>query len=155
MVRVLWWTLAEIHSNSSQEFWTIMQNCQGRNALHTFPINYIESFQWRIHFFKAFFWTMNWAIQNVKFRFSPNTLAYGFFGGRALYSPTWFVYICFKGLVACDPWCILGLPEEIPSQSLRCLSGRKWWDEQWKNPGWLSYVGGYTTQSYRDQNKPL
>ena len=24
-----------------------------------------------------------------------------------------------------------------------------------KNPGWLCYIGGYTTQLYRDYNKPL
>ena len=27
--------------------------------------------------------------------------------------------------------------------------------EQWKNPGWLGYIGDYTTQLYRDYNKPL
>ena len=28
--------------------------------------------------------------------------------------------------------------------------------EQWKRaPGWLSYIGDYTTQLYRDYNKPL
>ena len=24
-----------------------------------------------------------------------------------------------------------------------------------KNPGWLVYIGGYTTQLYRDYNRPL
>ena len=24
-----------------------------------------------------------------------------------------------------------------------------------KNPGWLGYIGDYTTQLYRDYNKPL
>ena len=24
-----------------------------------------------------------------------------------------------------------------------------------KNPGWLGYIGGYTTQLYRDYNRPL
>ena len=28
-------------------------------------------------------------------------------------------------------------------------------DEQWKNTGWLSYTGDYTTQLYWDYNKPL
>ena len=27
--------------------------------------------------------------------------------------------------------------------------------EPWKNPGWLGYIGDYTTQAYRDYNKPL
>ena len=27
--------------------------------------------------------------------------------------------------------------------------------EQWKKPGWLGYIGDYTTQLYRDYNKPL
>ena len=27
--------------------------------------------------------------------------------------------------------------------------------EQWKNPGWLGYIGGNITQVYRDYNKPL
>ena len=27
--------------------------------------------------------------------------------------------------------------------------------EQWKKPGCLVYIGGYTTQLYRDYNKPL
>ena len=27
--------------------------------------------------------------------------------------------------------------------------------EQWKNPGYLLYKGDYTTQFYRDCNKPL
>ena len=28
-------------------------------------------------------------------------------------------------------------------------------NEQWKNPGCLGYIGGYTTQLYRDYNTPL
>ena len=28
------------------------------------------------------------------------------------------------------------------------------WYEQWKNPGWLGYIGDYTTQLSRDYNKP-
>ena len=27
--------------------------------------------------------------------------------------------------------------------------------EQWKNLGWLGYIGDYTTQLYMDYNKPL
>ena len=27
--------------------------------------------------------------------------------------------------------------------------------EQWKNLGWLGYIGDSTTQLYRDHNKPL
>ena len=27
--------------------------------------------------------------------------------------------------------------------------------EQWKKPGWLGYIGDYTTQLYRDYNKPI
>ncbi len=28
-------------------------------------------------------------------------------------------------------------------------------DEQWKNLGWLGYIGDYTTQLYRDYNTPV
>ena len=52
-------------------------------------------------------------------------------------------------LCVCDSlWDMLGCVERLYEMGDIHMSHEK-------NPGWLGYIGDYTTQIYRDYNKPL
>ena len=62
-----------------------------------------------------------------------------------------------------NPWISVGrvgsfLPEKFPSrffQTSQTTNGPQKYLSSVQNPGWLFYIEDYTTQLYRDYNKPL
>ena len=66
---------------------------------------------------------------------------------------------------------VIGQTDSVTPAILPKADPKKWWHQgalqfiicTWrlnqmsneKNPGWLGYIGDYTTQVYRDSNKPL